>query len=129
MRMARRPAILSVGAPRHGRVRPRGHTQRLLGSAGSKRLHPSIIPRFGGGFIFSTVNTVDSEDRRKWNSSPIAKLAPPSQEEHHKEHYRRHGENEDRERRRAGHRAVLEVDSGYVEVEEPHHEQQGQNEA
>jgi hypothetical protein len=45
------------GAPRSPRL------PRLLRSAESKRLHPAIIPRFGGGFIFSTVATVAREDR------------------------------------------------------------------
>src|SRR5215210_1513347 len=52
------------------------HTPRLLRSARNERLHPAIIPRFGGGFIFSTVITVDREEGRSAKLHPSGRLTP-----------------------------------------------------
>src|SRR5215210_2153477 len=51
-------------------------TPRLLRSVKNKRLHPSIISRLDGGFIFYTVATVAREDGRSAKFHPSGRLAP-----------------------------------------------------
>src|SRR5215210_6588612 len=57
-------------------------TPRLLRSVKNKRLHPSIISRLDGGFIFYTVATAVREDQRNAiDSSLVARRVAPSEEE------------------------------------------------
>jgi hypothetical protein len=58
------PAILSIAVPpRKGQATSSPRTPLEFDRRQS--LHPSIISRFGAGFIFSTVDTVAREDRFK----------------------------------------------------------------